>query len=137
MVPHTARAMRRDWIHLRGLRFWGFHGVYDWERRAGQRFWVDLSLAVDMERHRNREADDVGNTVDYGAVYGRVRELVEDRDTASQLIEQVGMRIVDDVLETFPMVQGVRVVVKKPDVQLGGPLDHAAVEMERYRCESV
>ena len=57
-----------------------------------------------------------------------------DRGNArpSGLIETLAAAIAREVLAAFP-VDEVGIIVRKPAVQLGGPLDHAAVEIHRRR----
>ena len=49
------------------------------------------------------------------------------------LLEALAGAIADGVLDRFPGAQGVRVRVRKPDVVLDPPVDHAAVILERTR----
>ena len=37
-----------DRILLQGIQLYGYHGVYDEERRLGQRFLFDVELCVDL-----------------------------------------------------------------------------------------
>jgi dihydroneopterin aldolase len=41
--------------------------------------------------------------------------------------------VADGVLERFPAVERVRVRIRKPDVVLDPPVEHAAVIVERLR----
>ena len=56
--------MTDDRIVLTGLRLRGRHGVYPAERRDGQEFVVDLTLALDTAPAA--ASDDVADTVHYG-----------------------------------------------------------------------
>ena len=113
---------------LRNIQLEGRHGFFDDERETPQPFEVDVELFLDL-----RPAgidDDLEKTVDYGRVYEIVARIVE---TASfRLLEAIAEAIAAEILVQFPLDE-VGVTVRKPAVQLGGPLDHAAVEIRRRR----
>ncbi|MBA2691532.1 MAG: dihydroneopterin aldolase [Rubrobacter sp.] len=122
--------MSEDRIFLEGMEFSGFHGTLDAERNLGQPFVVDVELRLDL-----REAgasDDLTKTVDYSAVHDRAKEIVEGDPV--NLTETLAERIARAALEDHPMVEAVRVKVKKPHVRLGGTvLRGSAVEVARSR----
>jgi dihydroneopterin aldolase len=118
-----------DHVVLSGMAFQARHGVHDWEKVEAQRFEVDVELSLDT-----RPAgvdDDLAKTVDYGAVYDLVRDVVESR--TFNLIEALAETIAREVLRANDGVQEVIVRVRKPEVRLGGPLAHAGVEIRRAR----
>ena len=117
-----------DRIVLANMRFEARHGVYDWEQSSPQPFEVDVELLLDLQPAG--VDDDLERTVDYGAVYRAVRQIVES--TSFRLLEALAEAISHEILADFP-VTDVIVRVRKPAVRLGGPLDHAAVEIQRRR----
>ncbi|MDI6893021.1 MAG: dihydroneopterin aldolase [Bacillota bacterium] len=117
-----------DRIILKGMTFYGRHGVLPEEKDKGQPFVVDLVLYLDLEQAAL--ADDLGCTVDYSRVFEAVRQIVEgDR---FDLIEAMARDISEQVMARFP-VTGVRVRVKKPKAPLGGIIQYVAVSMRRWR----
>ena len=119
-----------DRIVLAGLAFEARHGVNDWEKEQAQRFEVDVELGLDL-RPAGR-SDELERTVDYRGVYETVRSIVEG--PSRDLIEALAEAIATGLLEANPQVGEVVVRVRKPEVRLGGPLDHAAVEITRGRA---
>ncbi|NPV92594.1 MAG: 2-amino-4-hydroxy-6-hydroxymethyldihydropteridine diphosphokinase [Firmicutes bacterium] len=119
---------KADTIELKGMRFFGFHGVLPEERERGQEFVVDLE--IELPRGAALD-DDIDSTVNYAEVYTEVRRLVER--ARFSLLETLADRIAGTVLELFPAV-GVRVKVKKPEAPISGLLEWAAVTVERYRA---
>lgn len=115
-------------IELQGLEVFGRHGYLEEERRTGQRFFVDLW--VDLEEGA-AASDRIEDTVDYRKLAG----VVDDVFTGPSrlLLEGLAGAIADGVLARFGAVQGVRVRVRKPDVVLEPPVEHAAVIVERKR----
>jgi dihydroneopterin aldolase len=120
-----------DEILLEGMRFYAYHGVNPEERALGQRFTVDVVLAVDL--HRAGQSDDLAHTVSYSAVYKVVRAIVEGEPR--QLIEAVAEEIASVVLTEFPPVAHITVTVRKPEVPMkGAMLDAAGVRIVRSRA---
>ena len=118
-----------DKIVLTGLHFYGYHGCLPEEKRHGQPFHFDLVLETELERAG--QTDDLTQTVDYSAVYGVVKAVVEG--PSYDLIERVGQVIADRILAQFPLVQALTVTVHKPQAPIGGPFEDAAVVLERRR----
>ena len=121
-----------DRIVLSNMVFQARHGVVDWEKVDAQRFEVDVELTVDTRR-AGRD-DDIDRTVDYRGVYDTTREIVESR--TFNLIEALAEALAHELLGGQPLAAEVVVRVRKPEVRLGGPLDHAAVEIRRTRTAS-
>jgi dihydroneopterin aldolase len=117
-----------DRILLTNLRFQGHHGVSDAERASPQPFEVDVELPRDL-RAPGR-TDDLATTIDYSLVYDVCRAIVETR--RFHLLEAIAETIAQELLGLFDLDEVV-VRVRKPRVQLGGPLDHAGVEIRRRR----
>ena len=118
-----------DRIVLANMVFQARHGVNDWEKAEPQRFEVDVELTVELQPAGLE--DDLTKTVDYRGVYDVARQVVES--TTFNLIEALAEAIAHEILAGQPLVRGVVVRVRKPEVRLGGPLDHAAVEISRVR----
>jgi dihydroneopterin aldolase len=110
------------------MRFDGRHGYYDHELTTPQPFEVDVELLLNLQPAG--VDDDLDKTIDYGKVYDAVRQIVES--TSFRLLEALAEAISHELLADFE-VNEVGVRVRKPAVMLGGPLDHAAVEIWRRR----
>ncbi len=118
-----------DWIRLTGMRFYGRHGVHPDERELGQTYRVDVALAHDLAPAGT--SDDLARTIDYGAVFRLVREVVEGEP--KRLVEAVAERVAATLLADTP-AEAVRVRVTKPHPPIAGAdLDEESVEIERRR----
>jgi dihydroneopterin aldolase len=115
-------------IELQSLVLFGHHGYLEEERRLGQRFLVDLWADVDEAA---ASSDDIDETVDYRHLAALVREVFAGPERL--LLEALASTVADGVLERFSLVTRVRVRVRKPDVVLDPPVEHAAVILERVR----
>jgi dihydroneopterin aldolase len=128
MVPNGKTS--EDRILLEGMVFHGRHGTLAAERELGQPFVVDVELRLDLRPAGN--SDDLAQTVDYGEVHRRAREIVEGEPV--NLTETVAERIARAILEEHPAVEAVRVKVSKPHVRLDDTvLAGSAVEILRRR----
>jgi dihydroneopterin aldolase len=115
-------------IELVGMVLFGRHGYLEEERRLGQRFLVDLEVDVgDVAA----ASDDLDDTVDYRRLAAVVREVFAGPERL--LLEGLAGAVAERVLGGFDAVERVRVRVRKPDVVLDPPVDHAAVIVERRR----
>jgi len=112
-------------VELVGLELPGSHGVEEEERRREQPFVYDLWLDVSEPA-----ADRIEATVDYRQVAELVREVSESRQF--RLLEVLAGEVADALLERFP-VESVRIRVRKPEVQLGTPVEYSAATVERAR----
>ena len=119
-----------DEVFLESVRFYAYHGVNPEEREQGQRFTVDIRLATDLRAAG--VADDLAQTVNYSAVYKRVKAIVEG--PSRNLIEAVAEDIASALLVDFPDATAVTVIVRKPEVALKGAiLDAVGVQIHRQR----
>jgi dihydroneopterin aldolase len=115
-----------DRIELRGLAVRGHHGVFDFERRDGQEFVVDVTAWLDLAPAA--ATDDLTKTLHYGELAEQVAAIIsgEPRD----LIETVAGEIADSVL-TDTRVTAVEVTLHKPGAPI--PLQFADVAVVVHR----
>jgi dihydroneopterin aldolase len=119
-----------DKILLQGMEFFGCHGIFAWEKENAQRFVIDLELTCDLKAAG--EKDCLSDTVDYGAVYRVVREIVEKK--RFNLLEALAHHLAVAILAQFS-VSGVRLRVQKPGALVGGKITTVAVEIIREKSE--
>ncbi len=118
--------MSRDQIVITGIRGTGHHGVFDYERRDGQEFAVDITLY--LQESPAARTDDLADTVDYGAV----SQVVFDRIVGEpvSLIETLAELIAADVLRIRGIDQ-VEVTVHKPQAPIPVPFGNVALKILR------
>jgi dihydroneopterin aldolase len=112
-------------VELVGLEIPGRHGVEDSEQAREQPFVYDLELEL-----AEPASDRIEDTVDYREVVELVRAVSENRQF--QLLESIAAAVAEALLERFPLERA-RVRVRKPQVQLGVPVEHTAASVERSR----
>lgn len=119
-----------DEIALTGLRVFGRHGVFDFERTNGQDFVIDARLRLSTARAA--QTDDVLDTVHYGEAAERIAEIVGGEPVA--LIETLAARIADELLRDARLVS-VSVTVHKPHAPIEREFADVAVTITRSRPE--
>ena len=120
--------MVTDELAVLGVECFGHHGVFDFERRDGQIFVIDLVLGLDTRPAA--ASDDLHDTVDYGSLVNSVKAAVENDPV--DLIETLAQRIADLCLED-QRVHRARVTVHKPDAPIEATFTDVAVTITRSR----
>ena len=125
----TSSSEHADKIFLKGLAFYGHHGVSPHEKALGQRFIVDITLECDARPAGL--SDDLADAVDYVPAYSIVKEIIEgeSRDLIESVAEEIAARILSEL-----NVSAVSVAIKKPEVAIEGSiLSYAGLEVYRQR----
>jgi 7,8-dihydroneopterin aldolase/epimerase/oxygenase len=115
-----------DLISLTGLRGYGYHGVYEDERRNGQEFVVDVTLELDTAAAA--ASDDVADTVHYGELATALIAVVEGEPV--NLLERLAQRLAVRCLSD-PRVAAVTVTVHKPQAPIPHEFADVAVTIRR------
>ena len=95
-------------VSIEGLEFYGYHGVPDAEREVGHRYRVDVAMQVNS---RAEETDDVTTTADYGKIGADLVRFGENQQYRT--IEKLAHEMAKAILESTPIVQSVRIKVRK------------------------
>jgi 7,8-dihydroneopterin aldolase/epimerase/oxygenase len=106
-------------VALIGMEFHVCVGILPHERELPQPLEIDLVV-----RHDAPEA------LDYRDLYALTRDTVErdERTFLEPIAETIAARAL-----SLARVHWCRVVIRKPNVALGGPLAHARITVERSR----
>lgn len=120
--------MAKDKISLRGMTFYGFHGVSPEERAMGQQFVVDIELEVSLAKAG--KSDSIADTTNYSHAFKLVQEVVQG--PGRNLLESLAEAIASRLLATLD-VEAVMVRVTKPHVPIHGVLSSASVEIYRRK----
>ena len=116
-----------DKIILKGMRFFGFHGVHNVERKTGQYFLVNLECITNLQKAGI--SDNLEDTINYSDIYQKVRKITEG--TPRNLLETVAEEIAEVLISDYPIIK-VTIKISKPDLVLkGGHIDSAGIEIVR------
>ena len=113
-------------VELAGLEVRGRHGVEADERAREQPFLYDIRIELPAPK-----TDRIEETVDYREVAQLVREVSEEREF--RLLEALAGAVAEALLQRFSQVEHAQVHVRKPEVELGMPVEYSAASVERSR----
>ncbi|EOU1117369.1 2-amino-4-hydroxy-6-hydroxymethyldihydropteridine diphosphokinase [Clostridium perfringens] len=116
-----------DKIIIKDFEVFGNHGVFEEEKRLGQKFVLSIELFLDT-----REAGvtgDLSKSVHYGELAHKVEE--EFKKQSYDLIETAAEKLCEFILLEYPLVKKVKVSLKKPWAPILRSLDTVSIEIER------
>ena len=123
-----------DKIEIKDLEIFANHGVFEEEKKLGQKFLVSITLFLDV-RNAGR-TDDLRESIHYGEVSGMVNDWMCKH--TFQLLESVAQGLCEEILLTYESsgLQEVEVTVKKPWAPVKLPLDTVSVTVRRKWTEA-
>ena len=118
-----------DTVFVSGLLIHARHGVMEHEAKVGQRFVLDLELALDLKAAAR--SDKLVDTVSYAAIV----ETASGAFTAQshRLVEAAAGAVADALLAAFAVVSSVRVTVRKPHAPIAAIFADVGVTLVRAR----
>ena len=117
-----------DELSVTGIECYGYHGVFDHEKRDGQTFVVDLTLGIDTAPAAT--TDDLRDTVDYGSLVAAAKHAVEVDPV--DLIETLAQRLADVCLRDV-RVEWARITVHKPEAPIDATFADVTLTITRSR----
>ena len=118
-----------DQIFLTQIHGFGYHGLFEHERRDGQDFFVDVALSVDLTAAA--KSDSIDDTVNYAEITDLV--VAEITSDPVSLIEKLAGRIAERILKNHVKVSTVTITVHKPQAPVAAQLKDIAVQITRQR----
>ena len=115
-------------IRLQNIRIFANHGCLTEEEKIGSDYIVNLEVTANLSKAA--KTDELSDTVDYVQLQKIVREQMAIR---SKLLEQVGQRIIDEILRDIQLVDAVKVRVSKINPPIGGDIAEVSVTMTSER----
>jgi dihydroneopterin aldolase len=116
-----------DKISIKGIKGYGYHGVFDFEKRDGQDFFVDLEIDINLQGAS--KSDLLTDSVDYSLLTAIAKEAIEKLQF--DLIERLAGFIADTIKENFPRVEKIEVTVHKPSAPVQESVTDIAVTIVR------
>lgn len=117
-----------DHIVLTGLTVRGHHGVFDFERRDGQDFVVDVDLEVDTSKAA--ASDELADTIHYGELAEGLAAVISGDPV--DLLETLAARLAEVCLADARVVAAT-VTVHKPQAPIPLTFADVAVTIRRER----
>lgn len=116
-------------MYIRDLEVFGFHGVFEEEKRLGQKFI--LSLEIELNLKLAGKTRDLTKSVHYGELCEKIEK--EFKRESYELIETVALNLADFILNQYNIISGVKVFLKKPWAPIRMHLDTVEIMIERRR----
>lgn len=116
-----------DKISIKGIKGFGYHGVFDFEKRDGQDFYVDLEIEIDLSVASR--SDLLTDSVDYSLLTAIAKEAIEKLQF--DLIERLAGFIADTIKENFSAIKKIAVTVHKPSAPVQESVTDIAVTITR------
>lgn len=119
---------RTERVFVENLGIHGFHGLIPAEKTLGQKFFADIDCHVARDE---APSDTMKDAVDYG----KLCDIAHDVSASGpfNLVETLAERIGRAVLDAFPLVETVKVTVRKPNAPIRHFIDHVGVEITLTR----
>lgn len=94
-------------IHLKNLRFFSFHGIYDGETKCGSEFEVNITVNYIPS---NLSLTDINHTINYVSIY----ELIAQKmSIPTPLLETIAIETATEILQRFPVSTSVFISIDK------------------------
>ena len=114
-------------IVIEEMEFYAFHGHYQEEQIVGNRFLVDLEMDADLTAAAG--SDSLNDAVNYQQAYQIIKN--EMRRTKSNLLENIGKRILDALYDEMEGIEKATIRIRKLNPPMGGPIKSVGVKMSR------
>jgi len=118
-----------DRIILKGLAFYGYHGVMPEEGKVGCRFSLDVECGLDL--CRAAQSDDVEDTISYELIFNIVRDAFDEK--RFKLLEALARHIIERLFATYKEIDWIRIRVAKPEAPIPVVTGEFAVQLTRQR----
>lgn len=118
-----------EYIEIKNLEVYAYHGVLPEETEKGQRFFVSARIYNDLENAK--KSDDLCDAVDYAAVCCYIHEAMNKK--TFKLIEAAADYTAIEVLLAFPDIRHIELTLSKPDAPVGEAFENISVTVSRGR----
>ncbi len=110
-------------VSIKGAEFFAFHGFYDEEQRAGNKFIVDITVSL---KSFDSLDDNIEDTVNYEHLHQICKSVMSN---TQRLLETVVLNIINELQTRFKNIESGSVKLEKISPQLGGKVGKAVIEM--------
>ena len=117
-------------IRLNNMNFYGYHGVYDFEKEQGANFEIDLELFTSLTK--SSKSDNIEDTINYEDVYEQVKKAFGSKSYF--LLEKLADSISKSIFEEHK-IDKLIIRVRKINAPLDGKLDSVEIELQRKRAD--
>jgi dihydroneopterin aldolase len=109
-------------IELINIEFYAYHGHFKEEQIVGNKFIVNVKVETDI--NKPAETDNLKDALDYTKIY---KVVEQEMMIKSNLLENVLLRIVKSLFNTFSQIEWLEVSIKKVNPPIGTKVDGVAL----------
>lgn len=120
--------IKYDEIRIDELEIFAHHGVYDFETKNGQNFYINAVLYIDTSKAG--KTDELTDSTNYGEVCVFITEFLTKN--TYKLLEAAAEHVVEAALLRFPLVKGISLEIRKPQAPIPLPFGSVSVKIERF-----
>ena len=120
--------IKYDEIRIDELEIFAHHGVYDFETKNGQNFYINAVLYTDTSKAG--KTDELTDSTNYGEVCAFITEFLTKN--TYKLLEAAAEHVVEAALLQFPLVKGISLEIRKPQAPIPLPFGSVSVKIERF-----
>ncbi len=114
-----------DIITLKSLKFHGYHGYYDEERKEGNHFETDIIAKGDFKQSIRQ--DHLNKTFNYELAESTARKVFDGEP--EKLIESLCFKIGENLFNASPAITELVVSVRKMNPPVNSPAEYAEITM--------
>ena len=120
-----------DCINIDKLKVYAYHGVFEFEKKEGQEFYISASLFLDIQKAMLN--DSLEDTINYADVCVDIKEFA----TANcfDLIETLAERLAVFLLNKYDNAKEISLTVSKPNAPVDMEFEDISVTVSRKRHE--
>ena len=111
-------------IIIKGLKLFAYHGVNPEEKVDGQNFMLDITATLNADRAK--QTDNVDDTVSYAKILKTARAVFCEK--SYDLIETAANKVGMAIMEAYPALNSVTVLLMKPEAPIKAEFEYVAVE---------
>ena len=111
-------------IIIKGLKLFAYHGVNPEEKVDGQNFILDITAELDVKKAQL--SDNVDHTVSYAKIIKTVKDVFTEK--SYNLIETAANKVGMAIMQEYPKLRSVTVLLKKPEAPINADFEYVAVE---------
>ncbi|HOZ30475.1 MAG TPA: dihydroneopterin aldolase [Bacteroidales bacterium] len=116
-------------IFISNMEFFAFHGHYNEEKLAGNKFNVDVVLFTDTSKAQ--KSDNLDDALNYQTAYAIIKEIVTG--TKSNLLENLAENVLNALFAEFKTLVKAKIKISKLNPPMGGHIGSVGVEISKSR----
>ncbi|MBP5198620.1 MAG: 2-amino-4-hydroxy-6-hydroxymethyldihydropteridine diphosphokinase [Lachnospiraceae bacterium] len=116
-----------DRIKIDGLQVFAHHGVYDFETKKGQNFYINAELFCDTRKAG--KSDELSDSTNYGEVCEFIKDFMEKN--TYKLLEAVAENLSKAILLKYDLIKYIKLEICKPEAPIQIPFKNVSVEVKR------